>query len=153
VTGIADATAIVTSAVRRANRARREPRERLLCSQEFAKIELLARIDRDRKEQGDRLPREIRTNAPKNDTPFGHARSLASKLGVSVVIPLYNEQDSLRELTAALREELFKLCGNSYEIIYINDGSTDRSAEILKRYSCRHIESFDADIPQQSRKI
>jgi glycosyltransferase involved in cell wall biosynthesis len=92
-----------------------------------------SRPDRpERKEQGDRTPREARPIAPKNDTPFGRARSLATKLGVSVVIPLYNEQDSLRELTAALREELFKLSGNNYEIIFINDGSTDRSAEILK---------------------
>lgn len=82
----------------------------------------------------ERTSREAKPpQAPKtSDNAFARARSLASKLGVSVVIPLYNEQDSLRELTAALREELFKLCEKNYEIIYVNDGSTDRSPEILK---------------------
>ncbi len=87
----------------------------------------------ERKDQPERAPREQKIVVPKTgDNAFTRARSLASKLGVSVVIPLYNEQDSLRELTAALREELFKLCEKNYEIIYINDGSTDRSPEILK---------------------
>lgn len=91
---------------------------------------------RDRPERtpsAERTPREARVIVPKTaDNAFSRARSLASKLGISVVIPLYNEQDSLRELTAALREELFKLCEKNYEIIYVNDGSTDRSPEILK---------------------
>lgn len=94
----------------------------------------------ERRDQAERTPQAERTTretrppqAPKtNDNTFSRARSLASKLGVSVVIPLYNEQDSLRELTAALREELFKLCEKNYQIIYVNDGSTDRSPEILK---------------------
>jgi glycosyltransferase involved in cell wall biosynthesis len=87
----------------------------------------------ERTPQPERIPREPRAVIPKTaDNAFARARSLASKLGISVVIPLYNEQDSLRELTAALREELFKLCEKNYEIIYINDGSTDRSPEILK---------------------
>ncbi len=92
------------------------------------------RVERPaRTERPDRTPREAKSTVPKtSDNAFVRARSLASKLGVSVVIPLYNEQDSLRELTAALREELFNLCEKNYEIIYINDGSTDRSPEILK---------------------
>jgi glycosyltransferase involved in cell wall biosynthesis len=57
---------------------------------------------------------------------------MATKLGISVVIPLYNEQESLRELTAALRSQLFKLCGSRYQIIFVNDGSTDRSGDILR---------------------
>jgi glycosyltransferase involved in cell wall biosynthesis len=60
------------------------------------------------------------------------ARSMALKTGISVVIPLYNEQDSLRELTAALKQQLLRLAGPRYEIIYVNDGSTDHSGEILK---------------------
>ncbi|MEP7234620.1 MAG: glycosyltransferase family 2 protein [Ignavibacteriota bacterium] len=87
----------------------------------------------ERKETAEPTQREARTPVAKtSENAFSRARGLASKLGVSVVIPLYNEQDSLRELTAALREELFKLCEKNYEIIYINDGSTDRSADILK---------------------
>ncbi|MEI8134314.1 MAG: glycosyltransferase [bacterium] len=87
----------------------------------------------ERKDQAERPTREAKPTVPKtSENAFSRARSLASKLGVSIVIPLYNEEDSLRELTAALREELFRLCDNNYEIIYINDGSTDRSADILR---------------------
>ncbi|WP_144729039.1 undecaprenyl-phosphate 4-deoxy-4-formamido-L-arabinose transferase [Extensimonas perlucida] len=49
---------------------------------------------------------------------------------VSVVIPVYNEQESLPELlrrTTAACESL----GRNYEIVLIDDGSRDRSAELL----------------------
>lgn len=93
------------------------------------------RPDKPREERASRLENRQRPDQPSNrpgGSNFVKAKSLASRLGVSVVIPLYNEQDSLRELTAAIREELFRLCDKSYEIIFVNDGSNDRSAEILK---------------------
>ncbi len=80
-------------------------------------------------------PREQKPNNKSTDNGYQRAKALASKLGISVVIPLYNEQDSLRELTASVREELFALCEKQYEVIFINDGSTDRSAQILKDVS------------------
>ena len=49
---------------------------------------------------------------------------------LSVVIPLYNEDESLPELhdwiVRVMEANLF-----SYEIIFVNDGSTDRSLEVL----------------------
>ncbi|HEY3874058.1 MAG TPA: glycosyltransferase [Candidatus Kapabacteria bacterium] len=60
------------------------------------------------------------------------ARELGMKLGISVVIPLFNEQDSLRELTAALKQQLMRLAGPKYEVLFVNDGSTDHSGEILQ---------------------
>lgn len=93
------------------------------------------RPDKPREDRGPKLENRQRPDQAANrpgGSNFTRAKGLASRLGVSVVIPLYNEQDSLRELTAAIREELFKLCDKNYEIIYVNDGSNDRSAEILK---------------------
>lgn len=93
------------------------------------------RPDRPREDRGPKLENRQRPDQAPNrpgGSNFVRAKGLASKLGVSVVIPLYNEQDSLRELSAAIREELFKLCDKNYEIIFVNDGSNDRSAEILK---------------------
>ncbi|MDP4198928.1 MAG: glycosyltransferase [Bacteroidota bacterium] len=76
---------------------------------------------------------ELAGGEPKQtERTFESARALANKTGISVVIPLYNEQDSLRELTAALKQQLLRLAGARYEILYINDGSTDRSGEILE---------------------
>ncbi|RPJ11716.1 MAG: glycosyltransferase [Deltaproteobacteria bacterium] len=49
----------------------------------------------------------------------------------SVVIPLYNEAPSLRELTQALKTVLDPL-GKTYEMIFVDDGSTDDSFKVLK---------------------
>jgi dolichol-phosphate mannosyltransferase len=50
---------------------------------------------------------------------------------ISIVIPVYNEQDSIKPLVSELREVL-KGVNKSYEIIFVDDGSRDRSFEILK---------------------
>lgn len=52
------------------------------------------------------------------------------KPSLSVVIPVYNEQESLPALFARLYPALDAL-NISYEIIFINDGSQDRSAALL----------------------
>ncbi len=52
-------------------------------------------------------------------------------MDISIVIPVYNEEDSLRPLISELRGVLSGL-GRSYEIIFVDDGSRDRSFEILK---------------------
>ncbi|HKT98785.1 MAG TPA: glycosyltransferase, partial [Paraburkholderia sp.] len=49
---------------------------------------------------------------------------------VSVIIPVYNEEEGLAALFARLYPALDAL-GTSYEIIFINDGSRDRSAAML----------------------
>ncbi len=53
-----------------------------------------------------------------------------SPVEVSVVIPVYNEEDGLQALFDRLYPALDGL-GEPYEIIFINDGSVDRSAQIL----------------------
>ena len=58
-------------------------------------------------------------------------------MDVSVVIPLYNEEESLEELTKQVDIQLTKL-SKKFELIYIDDGSTDRSFEILLDLKKRH---------------
>lgn len=52
-------------------------------------------------------------------------------MDISIVIPLYNEEESISELHAwinrVMQENNF-----SYEVIFINDGSTDRSWDIIE---------------------
>jgi dolichol-phosphate mannosyltransferase len=48
----------------------------------------------------------------------------------SVVIPIYNEEEVIPTLHQRLTEVL-ETVGESYEIIFVNDGSTDRSARLL----------------------
>ena len=51
-------------------------------------------------------------------------------MDISVVIPLFNEDESIPELYAWI-ERVMKENSFSYEVIFINDGSTDRSWEII----------------------
>lgn len=51
---------------------------------------------------------------------------------LSVVIPVYNEEESLEPLYGALRTALEGL-GTSYEIVVVDDGSIDGSFEVLKK--------------------
>jgi glycosyltransferase involved in cell wall biosynthesis len=53
-------------------------------------------------------------------------------MDVSVVIPIYNEEPNLEALYRELTEA-FSGWGRSYEIIFVDDGSTDRSFAILER--------------------
>jgi len=66
--------------------------------------------------------------------PRGRARPAtggAMNPRVSVVIPVYNEEASLPALFARLYPALDAL-GAAYEVIFVNDGSRDRSAAILR---------------------
>ena len=51
-------------------------------------------------------------------------------MDISVVIPLYNEAESLPELEAWI-ERVMKEHNFTYEIIFVNDGSTDNSWEVI----------------------
>ena len=50
---------------------------------------------------------------------------------LSVVIPVYNEEASLSPLWAELRGVLESL-GVAFEVVFVDDGSRDRSAEIIR---------------------
>jgi glycosyltransferase involved in cell wall biosynthesis len=51
-------------------------------------------------------------------------------MDVSIVVPVYNEQESLLVTHKRIRE-VFDPLGYEYEIIYVNDGSTDNSLSII----------------------
>ena len=51
-------------------------------------------------------------------------------MDISVVIPLYNEEESLPELYAWI-ERVMQAKGFSFEVIFVNDGSTDRSWQVI----------------------
>ena len=55
-------------------------------------------------------------------------------MDISVVIPLYNEDESIPELYAWI-ERVMKEHNFSFEVIFVNDGSTDRSWEVITELS------------------
>ena len=56
---------------------------------------------------------------------------------ISIIVPVYNEAKSLTDLNASIINNTISLC-NCYEIIYIDDGSTDDSLKILKNIKQRY---------------
>ena len=55
-------------------------------------------------------------------------------MDISVIVPLFNEAESLPELAAWI-QRVMKENNFSYEIIFINDGSTDNSWDVIEELS------------------
>lgn len=60
-------------------------------------------------------------------------------MDISVVIPLLNEEESIIELYDWIAR-VMKTNNFSYEVVYVDDGSTDNSFEVLKKLSDKHSE-------------
>ena len=59
---------------------------------------------------------------------------------ISIVVPLYNEVDNIEPLGQSI---ITAMQGQNYEVIFVNDGSTDGSTERLKEWCAKHA-SFRA---------
>ncbi len=61
---------------------------------------------------------------------------MKAKPKISLVIPVHNEEKNIPivyEESKQVLNELYEQKGYSYEIIFVNDGSTDRSLDVLKK--------------------
>lgn len=58
-------------------------------------------------------------------------------MDISVVVPLYNEAESLPELSEWIAR-VMKEHGFTYEVIFVNDGSTDSSWEVIKELAAKN---------------
>ena len=59
---------------------------------------------------------------------------MTTPLELSVVVPLYNEEESLPHLVQQLTDAL-RPSGERFELVLVNDGSSDRTAEVLEQLS------------------
>ncbi len=59
------------------------------------------------------------------------------RLDISVVVPLFNEEESLPELVAWI-DRVARENSLTYEVIMVNDGSTDGSWEVVKELSVKY---------------
>ncbi len=55
----------------------------------------------------------------------------ATHPNISIIVPFFNEEENVEEMYARLKEVLDKT-GRTYELIFIDDGSTDRTYSLLK---------------------
>jgi len=68
--------------------------------------------------------------------PVEEVEKKLDRIEISVFLPVYNEQDNIKQLDLKLTEALEKL-GRSYEVIYVDDGSTDQSLAKLREIAMR----------------
>lgn len=57
---------------------------------------------------------------------------------VSVVLPAYNEENALRDVLSDI-EKVAPSLPSLVEIIFVNDGSKDKTGEILSSWTCPHV--------------
>lgn len=65
----------------------------------------------------------------------------------SIVVPIYNESGNVRELHERIVTVLTKL-GEPFEIIFINDGSSDTTGELLKKLTPLTVITFRKNFGQ-----
>jgi glycosyltransferase involved in cell wall biosynthesis len=70
-------------------------------------------------------------------------------MNISIVVPLYNEEESLRKLYDAVAEGVRPL-GREWEIIFVNDGSTDGSLDVLRAL---HAENGNVTVVSFGRNL
>ena len=59
---------------------------------------------------------------------------------VSLIVSVYNEEKGLRDFTRVTKEVLSGILGYEFQVLFVNDGSTDKSGEILSE-----LRSVDPD--------
>lgn len=73
---------------------------------------------------------------------------------ITIIVPVYNEEETLEpaltKLINVVKEKMILKLGWSVEVLVINDGSTDRSADILKRYK---VVEFNFQIIDHMRNL
>jgi len=71
--------------------------------------------------------------------------SIPKNRAISVVIPIYNEADSIQPTLSSLTRILGSL-DIKYEIVAVNDGSKDRTIEILNNIEIPHLRVIDRQV-------
>jgi glycosyltransferase involved in cell wall biosynthesis len=76
---------------------------------------------------------------------------LKNELELSIIIPSYNEEESLPELLAWIERSLAGKV-QDYEVIFVDDGSSDRTWNVIKKLSQNHPKSHGLRFNKNSGK-
>jgi glycosyltransferase involved in cell wall biosynthesis len=74
---------------------------------------------------------------------------MAQTPDVSIVIPVYNEEESLPILTGEIEATMADV-GGSYEVLFVDDGSTDDSLEVLRGLAAERPQLRLLRLPENS---
>jgi glycosyltransferase involved in cell wall biosynthesis len=72
----------------------------------------------------------LKDSSPSIDIPLADKSAEAGGMRVSIVIPVYNEEETLPLLHNSLKENM-GASGVTWEVIYVDDGSRDQSLAVL----------------------
>jgi dolichol-phosphate mannosyltransferase len=61
---------------------------------------------------------------------------------ISIVVPVYNEEKNISYLVGAIEETMLEMQGYGYEVIFIDDGSTDGTLHLLQEAATRRAHLF-----------
>lgn len=64
---------------------------------------------------------------------------LKEEIMISIIIPLYNKQDYIR----ATLDSIFSQSFQDFEVVVVNDGSTDKSLSVVNSYRDKRLRVFD----------
>src|SRR5260370_38639030 len=102
------------------------------------------------------LHRDPGTNGSLRDHFGVGAMREQAKIKFSIVVPIFNEEGSAKRLYIRLTQ-VMRAMGEPYEIVFVDDGSTDRSPAILRNLheadSCVRIVSMDGDLQHDPAEI
>ena len=67
-----------------------------------------------------------------------HINAMADDLLVSIIIPVYNVKEYLARCLESCTVQQMKNSKHKYEVICVDDGSTDNSLEIIREYASKY---------------
>lgn len=83
------------------------------------------------------MPQTEEALSTMSETQIAPPTATTQQVDISIVIPMMNEEQNVRLLYETLSQQLNAL-DKSYEIIFVDDGSTDRTFEVLKQLHEEH---------------
>lgn len=84
------------------------------------------------------IKQQAQQNRPYQQRQDPQRRHNNDDILISVVIPLLNEEESIPELALQLEKELNDISRGRYEVIFVDDGSTDKSYDYIRQLNQRN---------------
>lgn len=73
-------------------------------------------------------------NPSQEKTEIKQIKTTNSNVSISIIVPCYNQEEHIEECLNSILNQSFK----NIEIVCVNDGSTDKTLSILKKYQNKH---------------